>query len=112
MPVIKLAWARSGDKGDALNVGVIARELEYLPWMRAALTEPTVGTWFAHEFEDAAAGVVIRYEVPGLHALNFHVRNSLGGGPCASLRLDPLAKAKAQQLLDFPIPIPSSLAEN
>lgn len=109
-PLIELAWARSGDKGDAFNVGVIARRPEYLPWIRAALTEAAVRDWFAHEFADPARARVDRYDVPTLDALNFHLHQALGGGQFASLRLDPLAKGKAQQLLDFPIPVPESLA--
>lgn len=107
--LIDLAWARSGDKGDAFNVGVIARRPEYLPWIRSALTEEAVKTFFAHEFEGAEHPQVVRYEVPGLDALNFHCIQSLGGGQFASLRLDPLAKGKAQQLLDMELSVPASL---
>ncbi len=107
--LIKLAWARSGDKGDAFNIGVIARRPELLPWLRRALTEERVQTFFAHEFEGAQSPQVIRYEVPGLNALNFHCIQSLGGGQFASLRLDPLAKGKAQQLLDMEIEAPAHL---
>ena len=109
VPLIDLAWARSGDKGDAFNVGVIARRPEYLPYLRAALTEPALRQWFAHEFEGGARPEVRIYEVPGLNALNFHFLDALGGGQMASLRMDPLAKGKAQQLLDMPIAIPSGL---
>ena len=107
--LIDLAWARSGDKGDAFNVGVIARRPEYLPWIRSALTEDAVKTFFAHEFEGAEHPRVVRYEVPGLDALNFHCIQSLGGGQFASLRLDPLAKGKAQQLLDMELSVPAGL---
>ena len=107
--LIDLAWARSGDKGDAFNVGVIARRAEYLPYFRAALTEPALRHWFAHEFEGGAHPEVRNYEVPGLSALNFHFLDALGGGQMASLRMDPLAKGKAQQLLDMPIAIPATL---
>lgn len=109
VPLISLAWARSGDKGDAFNVGVIARRPEYLPFIRAALSEDTVLRWFAHEFEGGANPAVRRYEVPGLHAINLHCLDALGGGQFASLRLDPLAKGKAQQLLDFPVPVPADI---
>lgn len=107
--LIDLAWARSGDKGDAFNVGVIARKPDYLPWIRAALSEEVVKAYFAHEFEGATDPRVVRYEVPGLNALNFHCIQSLGGGQFASLRLDPLAKGKAQQLLDIALEAPASL---
>lgn len=109
VPLIDLAWARSGDKGDAFNVGVIARRPEVLPYLRAALTESALRIWFAHEFEGAANPQVRSYEVPGLSALNFHFLDALGGGQMASLRMDPLAKGKAQQLLDMPIAIPAGL---
>jgi Acyclic terpene utilisation family protein AtuA len=109
VPLIRLAWARSGDKGDAFNIGVIARDPAFLPWIRAALSEAAVQDWFAHEFEGADHPEVRRYEVPGLCAINLHCIQSLGGGQFASLRLDPLAKGKAQQLLDMPIPIPREL---
>lgn len=108
-PLIALAWARSGDKGDAFNIGVLARRPEYMPYIRAALSEAAVMAFFAHEFEGAAAPSVTRYELPGLNGLNFHLRQSLGGGQMATLRLDPLAKGKAQQLLDFEIPVPPGL---
>jgi hypothetical protein len=109
VPLIDVAWARSGDKGDAFNVGVIARDAAFLPYIRAALSEAAVTAFFAHEFEGAANPRVIRYEAPGLNALNFHCLESLGGGQFASLRLDALAKGKAQQLLEFPTPVPARL---
>jgi hypothetical protein len=108
VPLIELAWARSGDKGDAFNIGVIARDPAHMPYIRAALTPAAMEDFFAHEFEGAANPGVDRYEVPGLNALNLHFRDALGGGQFASLRLDPLAKGKAQQLLDFPITIPAA----
>ncbi len=107
--LIDLAWARSGDKGDAFNVGVIARKPEYLPYIRAALTKDAVMTYFAHEYEGAVNPQLDIYELPGLNALNFHLKDSLGGGQFASLRIDPLAKGKAQQLLDFPVKVPADL---
>ncbi|MFD1189919.1 acyclic terpene utilization AtuA family protein [Phenylobacterium conjunctum] len=107
--LVDVAWARSGDKGDAFNVGVIARKPELLPWIRAALTEVRVKTWFAHEFAGAPAPKVIRYELPGMNALNFHCIQALGGGQFSSLRLDALAKGKAQQLLDLELEVPAAL---
>jgi hypothetical protein len=110
VPLIEVAWARSGDKGDAFNIGVIARRPELLPWIRAGLTEARVKAWFAHEFEGATAPKVIRYELPGMNAINLHCIQALGGGQFSSLRLDPLAKGKAQQLLDIEIKVPRALA--
>ena len=66
-------------------------------------------SFFLHEGEDGQPPKVRRYEVPGLNALNFHLTSALGGGQMASLRLDPLAKGKGQQLLDFEIPAPERL---
>lgn len=110
VPLIALAWARSGDKGDAFNIGVLAREPIYLLYIRSALSEEAVAAFFAHEFEGATASSVTRYEMPGLNGLNFHLRQSLGGGQMATLRLDALAKGKAQQLLDFEIAVPPAIA--
>ena len=109
VPLIDVAWARSGDKGDAFNIGVIARRPDYLPWIRKALSPQAVKAFFAHEFEGAKAPQVIGYDLPGLQALNLHCIQALGGGQFSSLRLDPLAKGKAQQLLDMPIDIPARL---
>jgi hypothetical protein len=109
VPLIDIAWARSGDKGDAFNVGVIARDAAFLPYIRAALSEDAVRAFFAHEFAGGAHPRVIRYDVPGLKALNFHCLDALGGGQFASLRLDALAKGKGQQLLEFLVPIPRRL---
>lgn len=110
VPLIEIAHARSGDKGNHSNIGVIARKAEYLPWIRAALTEQTVASYMQHVL-DAEKGRVIRYELPGLNALNFMLENALGGGGVASLRIDPQGKAFAQQLLDMPIKVPANLLE-
>lgn len=108
--MIEIAHARSGDKGNHSNIGVIARKAEYLPWIRAALTEQTVASYMQHVL-DAEKGRVIRYELPSLNALNFMLENALGGGGVASLRIDPQGKAFAQQLLDMPVKVPANLLE-
>ncbi|QNX09192.1 DUF1446 domain-containing protein [Acinetobacter seifertii] len=110
VPLIEIAHARSGDKGNHSNIGVIARKAEYLPWIRAALTEQVVASYMQHVL-DAKKGRVIRYELPGLNALNFILENALGGGGIASLRIDPQGKAFAQQLLDMPVKVPAHLLE-
>lgn len=110
IPLIEIAHARSGDKGNHSNIGVIARKAEYLPWIRAALTEQSVASYMQHVL-DAEKGRVIRYELPGLNALNFMLENALGGGGVASLRIDPQGKAFAQQLLDMPVKVPAHLLE-
>ncbi|MBU2293609.1 MAG: DUF1446 domain-containing protein [Gammaproteobacteria bacterium] len=110
VPLIKLAVARSGDKGNHSNIGVMARKPEYLAWIAAALTEGAVAEWMQHTLDPQTAKVT-RWYLPGSHSLNFLLENALGGGGVASLRIDPQGKAFAQQLLEFPVPVPSALAK-
>jgi len=107
--LLRLAFARSGDKGRLFNVAVIARRPEYLPWLRAALTPQAVGEWYRH-LRAAGPPRVQRYEVPGFSALNLVVHDALEGGINASTQLDPAAKGMGQMLLRFPVPIPATLA--
>ncbi|MGA0151948.1 MAG: acyclic terpene utilization AtuA family protein [Luminiphilus sp.] len=109
VPLERLAWARSGDKGDKANIGVMARRPECLPYIAAALTTPYVASRFAHFM---ASPEIDRYELPGLSALNFVLHHALGGGGVASLRNDPQAKGYAQILLDTPVSIPAQLLED
>jgi hypothetical protein len=104
VPLVRLAVARSGDKGNDANVGVMARKPEYLPAIRAALTPEAVKCYFAH----FAEGNVERYDLPGIHALNFLLRDSLGGGGTSSLRLDTQAKTYAQLLLAMEVSVPEA----
>lgn len=106
VPLERLAWARSGDKGNKANIGVIARKADYLPWIARTLTVDSVNERFAHFL---ASPAIDRYYMPGLHALNFVLHEALGGGGVASLRNDPQAKCYAQLLLDVSIPIPKKL---
>jgi len=108
VPLIRLAWGRSGDKGNVANIGIIARRAEYLPYIRAALTPQAVATVFAHYLE----GPVQRFDLPGSHAINFLLHDVLGGGGTASLRNDPQGKAYAQILLEHPIPVPAGLIKD
>ncbi|WP_144823447.1 acyclic terpene utilization AtuA family protein [Marinobacter piscensis] len=109
VPLIDLAWARSGDKGDHTNIGVIARKPEFVPFIEAALTREAVADWMSHTL-NPDNGRVSRWSMPGLPGFNFLLEHSLGGGGIASLRIDPQGKAFAQQLLEFPVPVPSGLA--
>ncbi|QXL83520.1 acyclic terpene utilization AtuA family protein [Comamonas sp. NLF-1-9] len=95
VPLIQLAWARSGDKGDTSNIGVIARRPEWLPLLREQVTAEAVKAHLAH----AVKGRVTRFEVPGIAAFNFVCEQALGGGGMASLRNDALGKGMAQMLL-------------
>lgn len=109
VPLVKLAWARSGDKGNHANIGVIARRADYLPWINTALTAEAVADYMRHTL-DPQHGSVQRWALPGFNAFNFLLKNALGGGGIASLRIDPQGKAFAQQLLDFPVPVSDDIA--
>ena len=109
VPLIKLALARSGDKGDHANIGVIARKPEYLPYIRAALTAAALCKYFAHVLAGGEDGKVERWELPGTISLNFLLHHALGNGGAASLRTDPQGKAFGQMLLDYPVPVPMGL---
>jgi len=106
VPLVALAWGRSGDKGDQANIGLMARRAEYLPFIRAALTEQSIAAFFAHHLR----GRVERFELPGIHGLNFVLHAALGGGGAASLRNDPQGKAFAQMLMDYPVPVTPAIA--
>ena len=107
VPLIALAYGRSGDKGNHANIGLVARDPEFLPWINRAVTEAAVAEYFEHYLE----GNVVRYQLPGIHGLNFMLLDALGGGGIASLRTDPQGKAYAQMLLDLPVSVPRALAE-
>ena len=106
VPLVALAYGRSGDKGDNANIGIFARRPEYGPILDAEVTEEAVARWFAHRIQ----GKVTRWRLPGIHGFNFLLRQALGGGGMASLKADPLAKAFAQMLLDMPVRVPAALA--
>ncbi|KWR87681.1 acyclic terpene utilization AtuA family protein [Cupriavidus sp. IDO] len=103
VPLIALAWGRSGDKGNDANIGVIARRPEFLPVLRRELTTQRVVAFFGHY----VTGAVRRWELPGFHALNFLLTGALGGGGIASLRYDPQGKSYAQMLMDLPVRVPA-----
>jgi len=109
VPLVRLAWARSGDKGLLSNIGVIARKPEWLPYIRKALSPENVAAWMAHRMADGAHAKVQRFDVPGFHALNFVLPDALAGGGVSSLRNDPLGKAFAQMLLEIPVSVPDAL---
>ncbi len=95
--LIDIAHARSGDKGDTANIGVIARKAEYYPLLVKYLTVERV----AKHFEGIALGGVERYELPNLWALNFLLHRALGGGGTVSLKLDAQGKTLASAMLRF-----------
>jgi hypothetical protein len=100
-----LAHARSGDKGDTVNVGVIARRPEFYDVIREALTEDAV----KRHFGELVKGDVERFELPNLHALNFLLHNALGGGGTVSLMMDAQGKTFSTAMLRMRIEVPDEL---
>ena len=104
--LLRLAHARSGDKGDTANVGVIALRPELYPVLVAELTTERV----KEHFRGICEGAVERFELPNLHALNFLLHNSLGGGGTVSLRTDAQGKTLSTAMLRMEIEVPDELA--
>jgi hypothetical protein len=111
VPLIRLAWGRSGDKGNLFNVAIIARRPEFLPFIRAALPAEAVGAWFQHLYPPNIAPKVDVFDVPGCSAINFVLRDSMDGGILISPRVDNAAKGMAQQLLEYPVSVPRVLLD-
>ena len=105
VPLGQLAHARSGDKGDTCNIGVIARAPEVYPWLKRTLTAALV----KRRFKGICRGRVERHEVPNLMALNFLLHESLGGGGTVSLRLDAQGKTLSHALLAMEVRVPRTL---
>jgi hypothetical protein len=108
VPLIRLAYARSGDKGDTANVGVIARDAKFYPYINQQLTAESVKEYMGH----LAQGKVAKYELPGINGLNFVLTRSLGGGGLSSLNLDRQGKSYGQMLLSFKVKVPKGLLAN
>ena len=100
--LLDIAHARSGDKGDTANVGVIARRPEYYPLLVRALTAERVAAHFA----GMITGPVERFELPNLHALNFLLHGALGGGGTVSLKTDAQGKTLRTALLRLEVEVP------
>jgi len=105
VPLIRLALARSGDKGDSANVAIIARHPAFLEVIRREVTSARIAEHFAH----LVAGPIERFEAPGLLAVNFLLQRALGGGGMASLRIDPQGKAYGQMALEMQVTVPRAL---
>lgn len=104
--LLQLAHARSGDKGDTANVGIIALKEEYYPVLVREVTEERV----KEHFGEIVKGSVERFELPNLHALNFLLHESLGGGGTLSLMTDAQGKTFSTALLRMSIDVPDSEA--
>ena len=99
--LLDIAHARSGDKGDTANVGVIARRPEYYPVLVKYLTAERVRAHFA----GIALGRVERFELPNLGALNFLLHEALGGGGTRSLKNDAQGKTLGSAMLRMELDI-------
>ena len=106
IPLHRLAHGRAGDKGDTLNVSVIAYRPECFPVLLDQVTEARV----AEAFRDRAPAAVRRYVLPGLHAMNFVLEGVLDGGVNESLGLDTHGKTLAFLLLGLEVEVPADLA--
>ena len=105
--LVDIAHARSGDKGDTANVGVIGRSPAVYQWMVENLTPEFVKA----RFGEVCKGEVERHEVPNLYACNFLLHESLGGGGTSSLLIDPQGKTYAQYLLAAEVDVDEGLLE-
>lgn len=97
----EIAHARSGDKGDAVNIGLIAREPKYYPLLVEQVTADRV----KRHFSELCQGSVERYEAPNLHALNFILHQALDGGGTVSLRVDAQGKTYSAALLRMEVEV-------
>ncbi|MCB0732079.1 MAG: hypothetical protein KDC88_13705 [Ignavibacteriae bacterium] len=102
LKLIDIAHGRSGDKGDAANVGIIAFNDEGFMILQKYLTKEKV----KEHFKGICLGDVERYELPNIHALNFLLHNTLGGGGTVSLKHDAQGKTLAAALLRMELEIP------
>ena len=103
--LLRIAHARSGDKGDTANVGLIARQPEYYPVLAREVTAERV----KRHFEGICLGKVERFELPNLGALNFLLHESLDGGGTLSLKADAQGKTYSSALLRMEIDVSDDL---
>jgi hypothetical protein len=105
--LVDIAHARSGDKGDTANVGVIALRPEWYPLIRDQLTLDRV----RRHFEGVITGDVERYELPNLNALNFLLHGALGGGGTLSLKTDAQGKVFSTAMLRMVLDLPDGVVK-
>ncbi len=104
--LLDVAHARSGDKGDTANVGIIALRPEWYPLLARELTRERV----ARHFAGLITGDVERFELPNLNALNFLLHGALGGGGTLSLKTDAQGKVVSTALLRMELEVPNAEA--
>ena len=104
IPLSRIAHARSGDKGDTSNIGVIAFDARHYPVLVREVTPERVNAFFG----EMVRGKVERFELPNLGALNFLLHEALGGGGTLSLRTDAQGKTLGAALLRMEIDVSES----
>ncbi len=105
--LVHLAHARSGDKGNRANVGIIAYDPAHYSLLKEALTPQRV----KEHFGEMVKGEVERFELPNLHAMNFVLHDALEGGGTVSLMTDAQAKVTATAFLRMEIEVPQEVAD-
>ena len=105
IPLARIAHGRSGDKGDTCNCGIIARRPEFYPIIAIQVTAERV----KEHFGDFCQGTVRRYDLPKIHAFNYVLTRTLGGGGTVSLRIDTQGKTYAAALMRMAVQVPDDL---
>lgn len=108
VPLSELAHGRSGDKGDSINIGLVAHQMEWLELLSAAVTPELLQEWFGEMLQ----GGVRVWELPGIGAINCLLDGALGGGGTTSLMLDAQGKAWGQSVLRLRVPVDISRARH
>ena len=99
----EIAHSRAGDKGDTSNISLIVYDLADFPIIQRQVTSAKIAEWFS----EMVSGPVERYELPQLGALNFVLKQALGGGVTRSLSLDPHGKSRSSLLLEMEVEVPA-----
>lgn len=99
----EIAHSRAGDKGDIVNISVIAYDMQYYDIIKEQVTIERV----KEHFKEIAKGDIVRYELPNLGALNFVMHNALAGGVTRSLRIDLHGKTLSSAMLELEVNLPS-----
>lgn len=103
VPLLAIAYARSGDKGNSSNIAIFARDPDFYPILVNQVDEARILQHFGARMQGPAQ----RFAAPGLNAINLLIENALGGGGIASMRIDPQGKSYGQVALEMPVRVPA-----